>query len=56
MSERDTDERPSPYLWLAYDEQWDDPMWLLPRESEMTSKIWSDPDIEIQIVWWDDHV
>lgn len=48
-------ERPEPYLWLAYHDNLDDPMWFLPLESEEDSVVWDDDELEIHIVSWSLH-
>lgn len=45
-------QRPDPYLWLAHDDNLDEPMWFLPLESQGDSRVWDDDEIEIHIVSW----
>jgi len=54
MSNKDIEdvEKPEPYLWLAYHEDLDSPMWFLPLESEADSNIWDEEGLEIHIVSW----
>lgn len=48
-------ERPEPYLWIAYHDDLDEPMWFLPLDSEEESSVWDDDELEIHIVSWSLH-
>jgi len=51
------DSHPDPYLWLARypkDAIIDEPMWFLPLESQADSGIWTDDELTIEIVWWNE--